>query len=950
MIGRDKETAELERTIGQQSCNQGFAVLLSGEAGIGKTTLAERTLARRPSLVFRSRAMAGSMPAYGLIADALRDAIRQQKAPVLDAGPYSLYLRYILRELGPPPETTDAQLLLEALLSALGTLNAGQPAILFLDDLQWADNASLELLPVLAERWSEGSLLILGAYRSDGLSQGHRLRWVRSELRRRKLLVEIALEPFSQEETACLVEQILGDRVSPALAQMIHAQSQGVPLFIEELCLALKTQNLVRPGPEGMVLLPGEPVPVPESIRDLVLPPLENLPETERAQLETAAVAGNEFDLEMIAALAGDEAAPDTVLTHPLVVEVRDGRAAFRNELIREAVLSSIPWSRRRRLHRRFADYLQSRNATPERLAEHWLAAGDTARARDSLIAAAEFSCNLHAYRDAAQATHRALEIWPEGEDEDRRLKALERLGQCAKVSGQLQDAARTFREIVASPVVRQDTPRLAEAYRGLATVYGLQNAWKPYFESRQKAAEAFEAAGMPGEAATEWLGAATRSTGLYDLEPALEMCDRAIQLARRAERSDLEARALGLKGNVLSMSGKHQEGIESANTALSLALGKKAIDAAAEVYRRMGTTLEYASEYASSRNTYLTAYDFCKREGELAQAQLCLSCMSWVLFRTGDWKRCIEVCREVMDDPGARPTPKALVGCVLGLVEAYRGETRPARRHLESAFQAAVREESALAEMIARWGLARLEEFGGRFDQVPPHYLRILEIRAQLEDTHDCLTALFSGVGFFAGQKAEPEAAMLVDALSTIAARTGNLEALAMLSYALGELAFLHGDADEAVRQMEQSLSQMEKLSVPIEQSWVEARLGLALTGTGDRQPGIGHLRQAYRRFRNLGARPLASAVAETLKGLGESPEEARDPEAETRVLQAGLTQRQLEVARLIAEGLTNKEIAEKLFLSPRTVEMHVAHLLNRLDCRNRSEAVHKAARLGLL
>ena len=109
-------------------------------------------------------------------------------------------------------------------------------------------------------------------------------------------------------------------------------------------------------------------------------------------------------------------------------------------------------------------------------------------------------------------------------------------------------------------------------------------------------------------------------------------------------------------------------------------------------------------------------------------------------------------------------------------------------------------------------------------------------------------------------------------------------------------------------------------------------------------------HLNTAYRGARNLGMRPLAARIAAHLEGLGATVEEQRSPEAPERQRQGGLTRRQSEIARLIAEGLTNKEIAGRLYLSPRTVEMHVANILDRLDCRSRSEAVARAAELGLL
>jgi hypothetical protein len=182
--------------------------------------------------------------------------------------------------------------------------------------------------------------------------------------------------------------------------------------------------------------------------------------------LEVAAVAGMEFDLRLITQLTGEETGLDELFERNLIVEIEPGRAAFRHALSREAVRSEIMWSRRRGLNRQIAEYMESANALPELIADHWLAANEPAKARLALIACAEKSCQLHAYRDAARAGHQALEIWPEGEDEENRLHTLERLAHCAKVSGQLSDAVRALRELVESPHLTENHRRRGEAIR----------------------------------------------------------------------------------------------------------------------------------------------------------------------------------------------------------------------------------------------------------------------------------------------------------------------------------------------------------------------------------------------------------------------------------------------------------------------------------------------------
>jgi DNA-binding NarL/FixJ family response regulator len=169
-------------------------------------------------------------------------------------------------------------------------------------------------------------------------------------------------------------------------------------------------------------------------------------------------------------------------------------------------------------------------------------------------------------------------------------------------------------------------------------------------------------------------------------------------------------------------------------------------------------------------------------------------------------------------------------------------------------------------------------------------------------------------------------------------------------LSYALGESALLKGIPEEAIGQFQKAVRLYEQLGTPMEMAQSEYRTGVALARAGNRDEALRFLTNAYRRAKKLGARPLAGRIGERLEALGEKPDERGSPAKSARSTRENLTRRQVEVLRRIAEGLSNKEIAAKLYLSPRTVEMHAARVLDRLNCRSRSEAVRKAGELGLI
>ena len=184
---------------------------------------------------------------------------------------------------------------------------------------------------------------------------------------------------------------------------------------------------------------------------------------------------------------------------------------------------------------------------------------------------------------------------------------------------------------------------------------------------------------------------------------------------------------------------------------------------------------------------------------------------------------------------------------------------------------------------------------------------------------------------------------------LTRIASETGHADALAALAHAIGELALLEGDADAAADQLSRAVELHRTLDMPFERAQIEVRAGAALAAAGERELALERLHDAYRTARKLGARPLALEVARDVAALGDSVLTRLGRRAADDVDGGGLSRREREVVRLIAVGRTNREIAQDLFLSQRTVDMHVRNILRKLDCRSRVEAAGRARELGL-
>ncbi len=560
IVGRERERAELDRLLRAFRERRGGLVLVAGEAGVGKTRLVEDALARGDFLALRGPSQEGALP-YGPIVAALRSYLRGVPDGLGDCGPLSRYLALLLPELGPPPEGSDRATLSEALCCAFRAIARRRPAAVFLDDLHWADHTTLELLPALAASLEQEPLLIVGAYRSDEIPCGHPLRRLRTDMRRAGRLHEILVDPLDGQQTAALAARILGQVPSHTLRSDLYDRTQGVPFFIEELAQALALSGRIRYGDGGAELDSDAGIPLPETVRDAILLRTGGVSEQARAALEVAAVAGLRFDLGVVAELTGGEGGVEEAIGLGLISELEQGLGGFRHALVREALYGEVGWSRRRALHRRIAERLEADGAPAGAVAEHWIAARELGRARAALATATEASCSVHAYRDAARAARRALELWPEGEDEARRLDLLARLGQCAELCGDLGEAVRAWREVAEGHRSAGHTANAAEAERRLATAYELQGMRERAIASRQAAAEDFAAGGLAGEAAAEWLAVAAHLHVGGSLGAALEFLRTASPEADRLQRRDVTARVLGLRGIIEAKLGRIEAG-----------------------------------------------------------------------------------------------------------------------------------------------------------------------------------------------------------------------------------------------------------------------------------------------------------------------------------------------------------------------------------------------------
>ena len=503
MVGRHRELEELERLWAraqqpERALGAGRIVLLAGDAGIGKTSLASglaRQACEGGAVVLAGCATEETLVPYQPFLEALGHYFSSAQLDELDPavrehGPELARLVPELRRRVPdlpPPATgepeTERYRLFEAVVGLLKGLSEDAPVLLMLDDLHWADRPTLLLLRHLARSAEAARLLILGAYRVteatvDGLSE------TLADLKHQRLLTQLDLGGLSERETAELVQALTGELPSHAFAHALHERTEGNPFFIQEIVRHLAEAGLHAGAATASDL---QRFRLPEGVKQVLARRLGRLdPETIEC-LRAAAVVGRDFDvalLEQVVSLDEDPflAALDQALAAGLLREstAGPGRFSFTHALVQESLYEGLSEPRRARIHRRVGEALEgsaSRERSLAALARHFTRAAGAEDA-DKAIAyacqAGEQASAMLAHEEAAEHYERALEVLERFQSDaaTRRLELLLLLGEAHVRAGERALAGPAFREAAELAERLGDRAALARAAIGASRRY----------------------------------------------------------------------------------------------------------------------------------------------------------------------------------------------------------------------------------------------------------------------------------------------------------------------------------------------------------------------------------------------------------------------------------------------------------------------------------------------
>jgi DNA-binding NarL/FixJ family response regulator len=961
LVGRDRELALLHDHLSAVRDGRGSLVLISGEAGIGKTALADALC--RDAADSGAHVLIGhcydrtETPPYGPWIEiarrpqALPDAANAPPVPRLDGA------------------TSQADLFAQV-RDFLVALTAQRPLVLVLEDLHWADSASLDLLRFIARGIDEVPLLLVATYRAEEIDRRHPLAAFVPLLVREAPTERLGLRPLDTAAAQELVRarhDLAGPAVQRLSAYLIE-RTEGNPLFLTELLRSLEEERLIERIARGAFAQAIAQTPVPLLLRQIVDDRLSRLSDETAALLTIAAVAGQEVPLAVWGAVAGTDeeillaAAERAELAHLVTASARGDGIRFTHALIRDVLYEDVPALRRRRIHQKVAETLIAfPSPDPDTVAYHLQQAGDE-RAAAWLVRAGERAEDAYALVTAAERYEAAMKLLDTQEadlaergwvrllaaalrrhdDRDRAFEWAEEVVRLAAAAGDLSLGAR------------------AQAFLGLLLGYG-----------------------------------GDHSTAVATISTAADMVDRlppGTGAARRREQRIDKVANRGTLIAILSRGGHLTEArtqgeaylakmTDPASTPGELGAIGDAHSGLSMAYALQGEPGLARRSYAASVTAYLASdlHLFAlmrKREelilavlpyqaDDLAERELVAAAAErtarWVvehgghmnpnlpryarvplLVLEGRWREAREVLaqQDISDLPylaGVRPL-------YLGTLARAQGDAETSWRcvHETAQIRAASEPGELVGQMPVQFQLfaARLALDAGDLDSA----------RGWLDLHRRWLDFMEATLGRVEGEVLEAEwhrvageADRALDhAERALAHATAPRQPLALLAAhrILGILATDAGRTSDAEHHIAEALALAGACRAPYERALtLLARAELAVA-QGDRTTATELLDEVRAICTPMDAR-LALAHAEQIEArLAPSDESA----GARMGFPAGLTAREVEVLRLVAAGLSNRETADRLFLSPRTVKAHVANIFAKLGVHTRAAATESA------
>jgi len=960
LVGRDKELRCFDQVLADIDRGGPAVIQLVGEPGMGKTRLLFELTAKanaRGHVVLSGCAaeferdlpfwvFVDALDEYvqGLdprLLDALDESVRTELASVLPA----------LSALGggtaaPHDERYRAHRAIRQLLEHLA---AFKPVVLVLDDLHWADSASVELLGALLRRPPDAAVLTALAFRPRQVPE--RLAAALERAHREETVVRLDLTALSRDQA----NELLDESVGRAAAAALYEDSGGNPFYLEQLARSVsrsRNGGSPVPAPDATVL------EVPPAVGAALAEELALLSPGARRLLEGAAVAGDPFALELAAAAAvvpeaGSAEALDELLRLGLVRQTAvPRRFRFRHPLVRRAVYEATPGGWRLEAHERTAAALEERGASIAARAHH---VERSARKGDlsavAILREAGETAARRAPETAAIWFGDALRLLPNAASAEERVELLLARAGSLAASGHFLDSHSALLESIA--LVPDES--VALRVRLTTACAGVEHLLGRHDDARSRLTGALENLENPDSSDAVALMIELSVDGFYRMEhdAMREWAQRALVAARPLGDLPLTAAAVATLAYACVLGGAIPEAeVHRAEAAVLVdalpddELGLR-LDAAVNLAAAELDLERLAEAEAHAERAMAVA----RATGQNDFVPVLVYCLGWVTRLRGRLADSAELFEGAVEGARLSGNNQSLAGNLLNrsLSALAEGDLQMALSTAEESVDLSRRLDEGLVSASAGLVLAAVlletgdpagavdalvEPAGGKdLPRIP---------RAWAASWLELLTRCWLALG------RSDEADLAAGHADAAATAVGLRMARSKADRARAAVALEAGDPDLATKRALASAAAADQVGIPVEAALSRTLAGQALAQAGQPERAVAELQRAAAELDACGALRYRNAAEHALRRLGRPVHRRTRPGQADRVGVDALTERELEVARLVVDRRTNPEIAATLFLSPKTIETHMHNMFRKLDVHSRIEVARAVERAG--
>jgi len=960
----------LQRALGGEQ----ITMLVGGEAGVGKSRLVGELIERARSagarvLLGGCVELGGGGIPFGPLVEMMRTLAGELSDERLEAilGSARAEIGRLVPELGagpagPPLPERDPATLLELMVGMIGRLATDAPLVLVFEDLQWADEPTLDLLALLVARSSRRSLLLVLTARSDELHRAHPFRRAAARWEQQRVAERLELERLIPGEVAAQIEAILGERPDSELVRFIAERSEGIPLFVEELLGAVR---------DGRV----EPDFLPPSLRDVVLARTELLSDNAQHVLRVVSAAARWVPDRLLATVAGLAEADlnaglREAMAQQLLIVDESGRGySFRHELARAAVHDDLLPGERAQLHRAYAEAIEGSSElvgdldASSMLAHHWLAAHDMPRALPASVRAGRAAAAASAPSAAQRHFELALELWPQVPDAEQRAgidhaQLLEAAADAARRAGGVERALALVGEALEElgehgPLERRLSLLVRRAE--LLSDLGRDNEGMAVLEDAVSLLPSDDRSSAGAEVHTSLARALLR---IEQIKRSGVVARRAIEAATAAGAFEPKLEAQIVLAHAMVYTGDEEEGLrlmreageESQRAGLPW-IATRALVNLSDLELMLGR-YDDAVRTADEGMPMIEAAGFERTIGVFLRGN-----KGEALLRSGRWEEAMAAAAPDADAPGIYAGTMLLLRAELNMLSGRRNdakaELREARRHLR-------RSASSQFALPLAGVEAELARSGGDLDGAREIVEQVLARTDIGEEQRYKWPVLSVGArieaerALTAGDRESPRtsmAALRAEAESMDATTASDRGHRALVA---AEHARMAREGDVAA--WADAVSACRAMNEPHPLAYALLRYAEALSAENDIEAASAAAREALGLTQAMGALPLSGEIEALIRrarlrvdeGL-DGAEAADEDAAPDELARLGLTAREREVLGLVVEGYSNGQIAERLFISRKTASVHVSNILAKLGAATRVEAAAMAHRMGL-